>query len=60
MLILLKIQKQTFRKTGHQRPAKSKIFNPNPSRKKILIPETRPEPEKKFFSTGNSLYNFSA
>ena len=25
-----------------QRPAKSKFFNPNPTRKKILIPETRP------------------
>ena len=34
-----------------QRPAKSKIFNPNPTRKKFLVPETRPELEKKFFQT---------
>ena len=33
----------------NHRPAKSKIFNPNPTRKKFLISETRPEIEKKFF-----------
>ena len=32
-----------------QRPAKSKIFNLNPARKKSLIPKTRLGPEKKIF-----------
>ena len=32
-----------------QTPAKSKLFNPNPTRKKFLVPETGPEPEKKIF-----------
>ena len=35
-----------------QRPAKSKIFNPNP-KKKFFQTKTRPEPEKIFFSTRN-------
>ena len=34
-------------------PAKSKICNPTPTRKKFLIPETRPEPEKNWFSNPN-------
>ena len=33
--------------TREHRPAKSKIFNPNPTRNKFLMPETRPEPKKK-------------
>ena len=43
----------------HQRPAKSKIFNPNPTRKKFLIPELEkevffkpkpdPNPKKNYF-----------
>ena len=33
--------------TLYQRPAKSKIFNPNSTRKKFLIPD--PNPKKIFF-----------
>ena len=41
-------------RTTNQRPTKSKIFNPNPTRKKFLIPETRPNPNpKKNFSNRN-------
>ena len=43
----------TFETDAHQRPAKTKTFNPNPTRKKFLIPETRQEPEKKFFLNRN-------
>ena len=38
-----------------QRPAKSKIFNPNPTRKKFFQTETRPELEKKIFSNRNPI-----
>ena len=37
---MAKVQKANNRKL--------KIFNPNPTRKKFLIPKTRPEPEKNF------------
>ena len=42
-----------FLQGPRQRPANSKIFNPNTTRKKFLIPKTRPEPEKKMFLNQN-------
>ena len=41
--LLLMFVTGRINKSPVQRPAKSKIFNPNPTRKKFLLPETRPE-----------------